>query len=200
MAGGIAAFAGLAAGGFCAWFIFFRMSLENTLQKVWPWIGVQATVMLAFGVLIGAPTLIAALGTYGLLTRWLSGSAVADGETHCRRCNHILRGLSEPRCPECGLATGAEGGLPIAHRWPGFWTPILWRCTAGSGTQATGQPRRAVREAGQRPSGREQGTGDRGQAETTRQDRIGWVRRTQGDGTADKVMTAGAGGWGGWPE
>ena len=25
-----------------------------------------------------------------------------DAETRCRHCNYILRGLSEPRCPECG--------------------------------------------------------------------------------------------------
>lgn len=25
-----------------------------------------------------------------------------DGETHCRRCDHILRGISSPRCSECG--------------------------------------------------------------------------------------------------
>ncbi|HKQ48969.1 MAG TPA: hypothetical protein VJZ71_12935 [Phycisphaerae bacterium] len=25
-----------------------------------------------------------------------------DGESHCRRCGYILRGLSEPRCSECG--------------------------------------------------------------------------------------------------
>jgi hypothetical protein len=24
------------------------------------------------------------------------------GETRCRRCGYILRGISEPRCPECG--------------------------------------------------------------------------------------------------
>ena len=23
-------------------------------------------------------------------------------ETRCRNCGHILRGLTEPRCPECG--------------------------------------------------------------------------------------------------
>jgi len=40
---------------------------------------------------------------YGLLTR-LFGPPSGDGEFHCRRCNHILRGLSEPRCPECGEA------------------------------------------------------------------------------------------------
>ncbi len=25
-----------------------------------------------------------------------------DAMTRCRQCGHILRGLSEPRCPECG--------------------------------------------------------------------------------------------------
>ncbi len=25
-----------------------------------------------------------------------------DGETRCRKCKYILRGLSEPRCSECG--------------------------------------------------------------------------------------------------
>ncbi len=25
-----------------------------------------------------------------------------DHETRCRKCAHILKGLSEPRCPECG--------------------------------------------------------------------------------------------------
>lgn len=25
-----------------------------------------------------------------------------DDETRCRKCRHILRGLTEPRCPECG--------------------------------------------------------------------------------------------------
>jgi hypothetical protein len=25
-----------------------------------------------------------------------------DNETRCRKCNYILRGITEPRCPECG--------------------------------------------------------------------------------------------------
>ena len=25
-----------------------------------------------------------------------------DWETRCRKCRYILRGISEPRCPECG--------------------------------------------------------------------------------------------------
>ena len=27
-----------------------------------------------------------------------------DGECRCRQYGHMLRGLSEPRCPECGTA------------------------------------------------------------------------------------------------
>jgi hypothetical protein len=39
---------------------------------------------------------------YGVLTRLAGPSLPRDPETRCRRCNYILRGLSEPRCPECG--------------------------------------------------------------------------------------------------
>ncbi len=34
--------------------------------------------------------------------RALAKHALADGECRCRKCGYILRGLSEPRCPECG--------------------------------------------------------------------------------------------------
>jgi uncharacterized paraquat-inducible protein A len=26
----------------------------------------------------------------------------AEAETRCRKCGYILRGITEPRCPECG--------------------------------------------------------------------------------------------------
>ena len=42
-----------------------------------------------------------AVAAWGFVNRRF-GLSVPDGELHCRRCNHILRGLSEPRCPECG--------------------------------------------------------------------------------------------------
>ena len=40
---------------------------------------------------------------YGLLSRWF-GPGQRDYETHCRKCDYILRGITEPRCPECGEA------------------------------------------------------------------------------------------------
>ena len=48
------------------------------------------------------PTLLLGLTVYGLVTRWSGGDMPHDGETHCRKCGYVLRGISEPRCPECG--------------------------------------------------------------------------------------------------
>ena len=32
----------------------------------------------------------------------LGPEPLGDGFTHCGKCGYILKGLSEPRCPECG--------------------------------------------------------------------------------------------------
>ena len=48
------------------------------------------------------PTLLVTLSAFGLLTHF-AGIATAH-ELRCRRCHYILRGLTEPRCPECGEA------------------------------------------------------------------------------------------------
>jgi hypothetical protein len=47
------------------------------------------------------PGIATAITAYGLLTRFW-GAQVTDGETHCRKCGYILRGIPEPRCSECG--------------------------------------------------------------------------------------------------
>lgn len=39
----------------------------------------------------------------GWVMIWLEATGRVD-MTRCRKCNHILRGLTEPRCPECGEA------------------------------------------------------------------------------------------------
>ena len=36
--------------------------------------------------------------TYALLTRWFGPKP----KTRCRKCGYILKGITEPRCSECG--------------------------------------------------------------------------------------------------
>lgn len=42
-----------------------------------------------------------AVACLGWVLTWLSVRR-PDNETRCRKCGYILRGLTEPRCPECG--------------------------------------------------------------------------------------------------
>lgn len=105
--GTIAATIGLAVHFVCAGFahtgypgdsLFLHMfgRLQQSMTDDWAF-GVVSTVF------YGIPAMAAALAAYGFLTRTGAGRQ-PDRELHCRRCHHILRGLSEPRCPECGEA------------------------------------------------------------------------------------------------
>lgn len=47
------------------------------------------------------PTFFPALWIFHMLTERTRRRTL---ELHCRKCDYILRGLSEPRCPECGEA------------------------------------------------------------------------------------------------
>jgi len=51
--------------------------------------------------IIFIPVLIVPIAIYGVLT-YRYGPRPIDRETRCRKCGYILRGISEPRCPECG--------------------------------------------------------------------------------------------------
>lgn len=46
--------------------------------------------------------LLLAVGAGVLVWRWAQQHEVVNRETRCRKCGGILRGLAEPRCPECG--------------------------------------------------------------------------------------------------
>lgn len=49
--------------------------------------------------LLATPAWLAALVVFV----WVRPRAVRDdGYLHCLKCGYILKGLSEPRCPECG--------------------------------------------------------------------------------------------------
>jgi len=55
---------------------------------------------LAFLGMIGGGFSLVGVVVYGALTRWLR--VAQDNETRCRKCGYILRGITEPRCSECG--------------------------------------------------------------------------------------------------
>ena len=44
---------------------------------------------------------LSAAACFGWLLLFL-GERRGDHETRCRKCGYILRGITEPRCPECG--------------------------------------------------------------------------------------------------
>ena len=47
------------------------------------------------------PGLVVTLLACGWLTKRFR-NVDSDGQLHCRKCGYILRGISEPRCSECG--------------------------------------------------------------------------------------------------
>lgn len=52
-------------------------------------------------VLLGA-SLVASGLAVALYVGLSTSQGSRDRETRCRNCGYILRGISEPRCPECG--------------------------------------------------------------------------------------------------
>ena len=83
MAGGIAAIA-LYAGGSL---VFFRGAARQTPLQAW---------FFVFAGFFAAP----AVAT--VLAHVLTPREPKDGHTRCGKCGYILKGLTEPRCSECG--------------------------------------------------------------------------------------------------
>lgn len=59
----------------------------------WHWWGDQIFALIP---VVTLPVVI-----YALLSAAF-GLKATDTETRCRKCGYILRGITEPRCPECG--------------------------------------------------------------------------------------------------
>lgn len=76
--------------------------LSERLQHSWfVHLGIHGFWHLGYTLGTVFPASLLAVLTYAALTRRL-GHPVFDGYARCRRCNYILRGLSKPRCTECG--------------------------------------------------------------------------------------------------
>jgi uncharacterized paraquat-inducible protein A len=71
--------------------VFFL--IESTVRVIPSWSAVVLVLILLFGPL-----------WVGLVVyhRVAAQTPPPDGNTYCGNCGYILRGLPEPRCPECG--------------------------------------------------------------------------------------------------
>lgn len=65
--------------------------LESWLPFTFEWI---------VSVTLSIPPAIVAITVFALIVR---PKRAIDNHTRCGNCDHILKGLSEPRCPECGV-------------------------------------------------------------------------------------------------
>jgi hypothetical protein len=66
-------------------------------QVLRPLIGDMAVIFALICALAVVPFMLA-LGVFA----WLRPGRTDDGFLHCPKCDYILKGLAEPRCPECG--------------------------------------------------------------------------------------------------
>ncbi len=72
--------------------------LLNALQGPLGRIGAVLVTM----IILTVPPVLFATGAFTMLESHRRAAGRGDDETRCRRCRYILRGLTEPRCPECG--------------------------------------------------------------------------------------------------
>lgn len=82
--------------GFLAAIFASMLSTEIQLR------GLDGGLALIVGIVFCIIPLVLTLLFYGYLTRRYGPRADSDRQTRCRQCGYILRGISEPRCPECG--------------------------------------------------------------------------------------------------
>ena len=79
---------------------------DAPLEDVTEWLYGTARSQLGDGpalmltvLLLGTPPMLVGILTFAMFRRRREWD---DGHLHCLNCGYILKGLSEPRCPECG--------------------------------------------------------------------------------------------------
>ena len=75
---------------------FVQEPLARTIPRAVPDAAYSLIVEAAALAVRAIPGILAAVMALVLIRR------PGDGITRCGCCGHVLRGLSEPRCPECG--------------------------------------------------------------------------------------------------
>lgn len=62
----------------------------------------EANLWIGLAIKNGLLAIIPAISTTAAVLVLLRGWRSPDGSTRCGQCGYILKGLTEPRCPECG--------------------------------------------------------------------------------------------------
>ncbi|MHC4445183.1 MAG: hypothetical protein ACYTF1_05510 [Planctomycetota bacterium] len=74
-------------------------------------IAITTNTVEAIGISVYILYSIIGISIYGILTHYLHPQRnFLDRETPCRMCGYILRGITVPRCPECGENIGDDRG------------------------------------------------------------------------------------------
>ncbi len=89
----------------------FDRFVEPLWRRVMHWLGADLYrvapyhehVWVAIAMLLVLVPALAATTLVIGATRIRPPRASSDGFTRCGGCDHVLRGLTEPRCPECGM-------------------------------------------------------------------------------------------------
>ena len=62
----------------------------------------QWTPNMLFRFVVDVPALVICTIPGVVIAVWLARRRPLDADCRCRKCGYILRGIPEPRCPECG--------------------------------------------------------------------------------------------------
>ena len=82
----------------CGQWLSLHLPHANDYERFWLWRVIYASIGT---ILVFAPACTTVMAVYAISCR--STSRATDKQhTRCRRCDYILRGITEPRCPECG--------------------------------------------------------------------------------------------------
>ena len=79
------------------WTDYWFEAISPLMTRLGKGIASNGVYMIGFAIEFTAPMVIALFLFHRTALR-----PKADGYTRCGKCTHILKGLTEPRCPECG--------------------------------------------------------------------------------------------------
>jgi hypothetical protein len=96
----------VAVGSVLASVFIFLLGVRvfSTTRRIAEGLLPQGTPNMLFRFVVDVPALVICTVPGVVIAVWLARRCPLDADCRCRKCGYILRGISEPRCPECGEA------------------------------------------------------------------------------------------------